>query len=171
MKISRGRPTLLSAPVPFVFHPMGAASCQPQGFWYLLGARCIRTGSTFTVYWCSQTRLKAYRCLPARLQVQTCRCPQARLHVHRCPQTWLRACKRPQARLQVQPCRYPQARTGQAPGVQVPAGSAPDCPYGLRIRVYVPPTTDTTQPMGSEHPSKASHSQCRPGPKSRVSSG
>ena len=35
---------------------------------------------------------------------------------------------------------------------------------------YVPPTTDTTQPMGSGHPSKASHSQCRPGPTSGVSS-
>ena len=53
MKISRGRPTL-SAPVPFVCHPMGAASCQPQGSRcihtgaHLPGARCIRTGSTFT---------------------------------------------------------------------------------------------------------------------------
>ena len=152
MKISSGRPTL-SAPVPLVFHPMGAASCQAQGFKcihtgaHLPGARCIRTGSTFT----------GARRPPARLQVQTCRCPQARLQVHRCPQTWLRACRCTQVRLQVQPCRYPHARL-----------QAQTCRCAIRMgsgSVYTyPPTSHTTQPMGSGHPGKASHSQCRPVP-------
>ena len=189
MKISRGRPTL-SAPVPFVFHPMGAASCQPQGFKcihtgaHLPGARCIRTGSTFTgarrpparlqvqtcrcplagrkmhthwlhIYRCSQTRLKAYRCPPVRLHVCTW------LQVHRCPQTWLRACRCPLARLQVQPCRYPQARLQVQTCRCLPQARLQVCrcqqarlqiytccPYGLRVPVYVPPTSDTTQPMG-----------------------
>ena len=98
MKISRCRPTL-SAPVPFVFHPMGAATqvptCQAQHWLH--------------VYRCSQTRLKAYSCSPgqasgANMQVPTGQAPGAQV-----PQTWLRACRCPQARLQVQPCRYPQA--------------------------------------------------------------
>ena len=63
--------------------------------------------------------------------------------------------------------------TGQAPGVQVPAGSAADI-YVLSVWApgpcKPPPVRYTTQPMGSGHPSKASHSQCRPGPKSGVSS-
>ena len=91
--------------------------------------RCPLAGRKMHTHWlhvyrCSVTRLKAYRCPPARLQVQ--------LQVHRCPQTWLRACRRPQARLRVRPCRYPPGAnlqvptTSQAPGVQVPAGSAPD---------------------------------------------
>ena len=112
--------------------------------------RCPFAGRRMHTHWlhvhqCSQTRLKAYRCPPSRLQVQTCRCPQARLQAHRCPQTWLRACRCPQARLQVQPCRYPQARLHQ---------KCTCCPYGLRVRVYVPPASDTTQSMGSGHPSK-----------------
>ena len=161
MKISKGRPTL-SVPVPVVFHPMGAASCKMHTHW-------------LHVYRCSQTRLKAY--------VQTCRCPRARLQVHRCPQTWLRACRCPQARLQVQPCRYPQASLQVQTCRWLPQARLQVCrcqqarlqtytcyPYGLRVRVYVPPTSDTTQPMGSGHPSKASHSQCRPGPKSGVGS-
>ena len=66
--------------------------------------RCPLAGRKMHTHWlhvyrCSQ--LKAYRCPPARLQVQTCR-PGSRC---RCPQT-----RCPQARLQVQPCRYPQAR-------------------------------------------------------------
>ena len=114
--------------------------------------------------------------------MQTCRCPQARLQVHRFPQTWLRACS-PQARLQVQPCRYPQARLQVQtcrclPQTRLQVCSSQQarlqfftcCAYGLRVRVYVPPTSDTSQSMGSGHPSKASHSQCRPGPKSGVSS-
>ena len=137
---------------------MGAASCQPQGF------RCIHTGARrkmhthwLHVYRCSQTRLKAYRCPPSRLQVQTCRWPQARLQVHRCPQTWLRA-RRPGSRCNHAGTRRPVSRCKLA-GARYP--------YGLRVRVYVPPTSDTTQPMGSGHPSKG-HSQCRPGPKSGV---
>ena len=99
--------------------------------------------------------------------MQTCRCPQARLQVHRCPQT----CRYPQARLQVQPCRcLPQARLQVCRCQQARLQIYTCCPYGLRVRVYAPPTSDTTQPMGSGHPSKASHSQCRPGPKSGVSS-
>ena len=80
--------------------------------------------------------------------MQPCRYPQARLQVqtYRCLQARLQVCRCQQARLQIYTC----------------------CPYGLRVRVL--PASETTQPMGSGHPSKASHSQCRPGPKSGVSS-
>ena len=58
--------------------------------------------------------------------------------------------------------------------MQVPAGSAADI-YICAVRmgsgsVSTYENSDTTQPMGSGHQSKASHSQCRPGPKSGVSS-
>ena len=144
--------------------------------------RCPLAGRKMHTHWlhiyrCSQTRLKAYRCPPVRLHVCTW------LQVHRCPQTWLRACRCPQARLQVQPRRYPQARLQVQTCRCLPQARLQVCrcqqarlqiytccPYGLRVPVYVPPTSDTTQPMGSGHPSKASHSQCRPGLKSGVSS-
>ena len=128
--------------------------------------RCPLAGRKMPTHWlqvyrCSQTRLKAYRCPPARLQVQTCRCPQARVQVNRCPQIWLRACRCLQARLQVQPCRYPQAILQvqtcrcrpqarlQVCGCQQARLQICTCyPYGLRVRENVPPTSDTTQPMG-----------------------
>ena len=69
--------------------------------------------------------------------MQPCRYPQARLQVQTCrclPQTRLQVRWCQQARLQIYVC----------------------CPYGLRVRVYVPPASDTTQSMGSGHPSKAS---------------
>ena len=62
--------------------------------------RCPMHTHWLHVYRCSQTRLKAYGCPPARLQVRTCGCPQARLQVHRCQQTWLRACRWSQGRVQ-----------------------------------------------------------------------
>ena len=63
MKISKGRP--LSVPVPVVFHPMGAASCQPR--LQVHSHRCPLSGRKMHTHWlhvyrCSQTRLKAYRC-------------------------------------------------------------------------------------------------------------
>ena len=54
--------------------------------------------------------------------------------------------------------------------MQVPAGSAPDI---YVLSVWAPGPCPVTRPnpwMGSGHPSKVSHSQCRPGPKSGVSS-
>ena len=84
----------------------------------------------------------------ANMQVPTGQAPGAAMQVP--------AGQAPGANLQV-------PTTDQAPGVQVPAGSAPDI---YVLSVYVPPTSDTTQSMGLGHPSKASHSQCRPGPKS-----
>ena len=83
-----------------------------------------------------------------------------------------------------EPCGNPEAVSAPVPFVEhawvlrlvSPKASsaftqAPDLyVYGLRVHVYVPPTIYTTQPMGLGHPSKASHSQCRHGPKSGVSS-
>ena len=70
------------------------ARCVPPHGCYVLSAprlqvhshRCPLAGRKMPTHWlqvyrCSQTRLKAYRCPPARLQVQTCRCPQARVQV------------------------------------------------------------------------------------------
>ena len=109
------------------------------------------------VYQCSQTR-----CKPAGAHRPGPRCTGARRpgsgHVgaHR-PGS-------PQARLQVQTCRcLPQARFQVCRCQQARLQINTCCRMGCGSVYTCPPTSYTTQPMGSGHPSKASHSQCRPG--------
>ena len=150
---------------------MGAASCQPQGF------RCIHTGAHLPdARWAPRLPVLADQAegkkVPtgqasgANMQVPTGQAPGAQVPADLAQGMQVPGGQAPGATMQVPAGQSPGANlqvptTGQAPGVQVPAGSAPDI-IERAIRM--------DQPMGSGHPSKASHSQWRPGPKSGVGS-
>ena len=94
--------------------------------------RCPLAGRKMHTYWlhvyrCSQIRLKAKRQVPTGPAPAQVPADLAQVPAGQAPGATMRY---PQARLQVQTCRcLPQARLRAV---------------GLRVRVYVPPTSDTT---------------------------